>query len=156
MATHNVVNIQKISSWKICEWVTKQNRTLVFPLPASFPSSSYFFANFSSISHMRSMKVNIFLHKLVLASKEALCDFVGKGEKHSSTQGKPNAIIHTLVAQHWIAGVDEVRSSQEVSFKGIHFLALRLLTSAFPVLKYCYHQAFHKQCGGLRESPDIL
>lgn len=83
--------LKKNSSWKICEWVAMQNRMLAFPLTASFPSSSDFFANFSSISHMRSMKVNIFPHKLVLAWEPALCDFVGKGEKHPSTSGKPNA-----------------------------------------------------------------
>jgi len=60
MAIHSVFNIQKISSWKICEWVIKQNRKLVFPFPASFPSSSYFFANSYSISHMKSTNVSIF------------------------------------------------------------------------------------------------
>lgn len=68
MEIHHVVNIlKKKSSWKVCEWVAMQNRMLAFPLIASFPSSSYFFANFSSISHMRSRKVNIFPRKLVLA-----------------------------------------------------------------------------------------
>lgn len=51
MATHSVVNIKKKFSWKICEWAAMQNRMLVFPFTASFSSSSYIFANFSSISH---------------------------------------------------------------------------------------------------------
>lgn len=68
MKIHNVVNIKKKkSSWKICEWVAMQNRMPAFPPTVSFLSSSYFFANFSSISHMRSTKVNIFPCKLVLA-----------------------------------------------------------------------------------------
>lgn len=68
MAILNVVNIKKKLFLKDLWMINYTEQNACFPLTASFPSSSYVFANFSSISHMRSIKIPvcIFLHKLVL------------------------------------------------------------------------------------------